>query len=100
MRSEDKVGVDFVNTVIGRGVLNGVINLSFSTFNFTPNDEGQVDLDPAVTVRLRMDRVCALQLRDVMNDLLTSIEKAEHENTTGKELPVEGVLAKNSETLN
>ena len=36
MRDSDSVGVTFVNTVIGRGTLNEVINLAFSTFNFTP----------------------------------------------------------------
>ena len=78
MKSKDTVGIDFVNTVIGRGILNGIVNLSFGAFNFTPADDGKtVDLDPVVAVRLRMDKVCATQLRDVMNELLATIEKAE-----------------------
>ena len=77
IKSSDNVGCTFVNTVVGRGILNGVINLSFATFNFTPTDTGEVDVDPVVTCRLRMDKVCATQLRDVMNSLLADIEKAE-----------------------
>jgi hypothetical protein len=77
MSEQDKIGTTFVNTVIGRGVLNGVINISFSTFNFTPQDDGKVALDPVVSCRLRMDKICATQLRDVMNDLLALIEKSE-----------------------
>lgn len=81
MKSNDEVGVTFVNTVIGRGVLNGVVNLSFSVFNFTPTEDGQVDLDPTIACRMRMDRICATQLRDVMNDLLAALDRAEHEAT-------------------
>ena len=77
MKSEDQVGVTFVNTVIGRGIFNGVVNLSFGVFNFTPNDEGQVDVDPAIACRMRMDRVCATQLRNALNDLLAAIEQAD-----------------------
>ena len=100
MKSDDAVSVTFVNTVVGRGVLNGVINLSFSVFNFTPNDDGQVDIDPAIACRLRMDKQCAMQLRDVMNDLLAAIEQAEP-----SKLPVridpDGILpVKGSERIN
>jgi hypothetical protein len=78
MKILDTVGCTFVNTVIGRGSLNGVINLSFATFNWTPSDDGsRVDPDPAVSCRLRMDKMCAVQLRDVMNELIQSIEEAE-----------------------
>ena len=96
MRVVDEVGVTFVNTVIGRGILNGVINLSFGVFNFTPTDDGKVDVDPAVACRLRMDKVCATQLRDVMNDLLAIIEKAEVDAAMGvSEKPAaDGVLLK------
>ena len=93
MKAEDKVGCTFVNTVVGRGILNGVINLSFGVFNFTPTQDGQIDVDPVVACRLRMDKVCATQLRDVMNDLLTAIEKAETEAVTGN-VEAEGILPK------
>lgn len=96
MKTQDEIGIVFANTVIGRGILNGVINLSFSAFNFTPTDDGkQVDLDPVVVSRLRMDRICATQLRDVMNELLASIEKAEADLAMGvKDAKVDGVIAK------
>lgn len=78
MKSNDQVGCTFVNAVVGRGILNGVINLSFSVFNFTPSDNGEVvDVDPTIACRLRMDKACATQLRDVMNNLLTLIEEQE-----------------------
>jgi len=87
MKSQDNVNVTFVNTIVGRGSLNNVINLTFGTFNWTPttNEEGVpiVDPDPVVSARLRMDIVCAKQLRDIMNDLIDTIEKAEIEAITG-----------------
>ena len=83
MLPSDSVGCTFVNTVVGRGVLNGVVNISFGTFNFTPTDDGQVNVDPTVSCRLRMDKVCATQLRDVMNELLAAIEKAEQDAAMG-----------------
>ena len=80
MKSSDQVGVTFVNTVVGRGILNGVVNLSFGVLQFTPSDDGKtVDPDPVIASRLRMDKMCARQLRDVLNDLLEMIDKAEHE---------------------
>lgn len=98
MHSSDEVGVTFVNTVIGRGILNGVCNLSFGVFNFTPSEDGKtVDLDPVVAVRLRMDKICATQLRDVMNELLATIERAEHEATMGNaesNKQVDGIVTK------
>lgn len=102
MKSSDQVGVNFVNTVVGRGVLNGVINLSFSTFQFTPSEDGtKVDVDPVVSCRLRMDKVCATQLRDVMNELLAAIEKSEQEAAMGvADTKVEGIAAKAPEKMN
>lgn len=96
MKTQDEIGIVFANTVIGRGILNGVINLSFSAFNFTPTDDGkQVDLDPVVVCRLRMDKICATQLRNVMNELLATIEKAENESAmAGNDSKVDGVIAK------
>lgn len=80
MKSMDQVGVTFVNTVVGRGILNGVVNLSFAVLNFTPGDDNKsIDPDPVINCRLRMDKMCATQLRNVLNDLLESIDKAEHD---------------------
>ena len=99
MKSQDNVSVVFVNTVVGRGVLNGVINLSFSVFNFTPSDDGkEVEVDPAIACRLRMDKACATQLRDVMVDLIAQIEQAEQNVAMGvSEKQADGVLPKRTE---
>jgi len=76
MKTQDSVGIIFVNSVAARGLLNNVINLSLSAYNFTPNDEGQVDPDPAIVCRLRMDKMAATQLRDVLNDLINLMDQA------------------------
>ncbi len=77
MKPSDNVGVVFVNTVVGRGVLNSVINVQLGVLNFDITDEGKVSSDISVACRLRMDMACAKQLRDVLDDLLVQIEKAE-----------------------
>lgn len=78
MKESDKIGVVFVNSVIGRGILNNVVNLSFGVYNFTPNEEnGKVDIDHTVACRLRMDTSCFKQLRDVINELYAMIEQTE-----------------------
>lgn len=83
MKSLDNVGVTFVNMVVGSGTLNGVVNLSFGVYQFTPSeDSATVDTDVVIASRLRMDRMCALQLRDTLNNLFASVEKAEHETGT------------------
>lgn len=96
MKNQDNVGVHFVNTIIGRGILNGVCNLSFGVFNFTPSEDGtKVDVDPVVACRLRMDKVCATQLRDIMNELLATIERAEADAAMGIEKPqTDGIVVK------
>jgi hypothetical protein len=52
----------FVNQVAGAGHLNGVVNITFTTAQFTPNSDGQVLPDLVITARLRMDLFCAQQL--------------------------------------
>ena len=96
MRSMDNIGITFVNTLIGRGILNGIVNLSFAAFNFTPDDQGAVSADPAVACRLRMDKVCAVQLRDALNDLITIIEKAE---SSPQSETAEGLMLKSSKSV-
>lgn len=96
MKANDQVGVTFVNTVVGRGALNGVINVSFGVFNFTPSDNGEVvDVDPTIACRLRMDKACAIQLRNAMNDLLTLLEASETPGSKPIEAPAsEGIMPK------
>lgn len=75
MKSLDAVGVTFVNTVLARGVLNGVVNLQLGTYLLTPNQEGTaIEEDLVVSCRLRMDQVCARQLHDALGSLLAAID--------------------------
>lgn len=78
MKEMDKVGVTFVNALSARGIMNGIVNLSFETYNFTPTEEGTVEADPVVSCRLRMDKLCLYQTRQALNDLIDLIEKAEN----------------------
>lgn len=75
MKAVDEVGVTFVNAVLGRGIMNGVVNLTLGVFQFTP-DEDKVDPDLVVAARLRMDAVCAQQLYEALGSLLVSIDEA------------------------
>lgn len=69
-------GVTFVNTLMGRGVMNGVINLQFGVCNFSITEESEeIDLDIVPACRLRMDVPCAKYLRDQLIALLDQIEK-------------------------
>ena len=61
----------FVNSVIGRGVFGGVANITFSTFQFTPRDDGTVDPDPVISCRLRLDLNCAHQLREACDWIIS-----------------------------
>lgn len=77
MKTMDQVGVIFVNALTARGIMNGVVNLSFETYNFTPTDAGTVEVDPVTSCRLRMDTACLYQMRNALNDLIEMIEKSE-----------------------
>jgi hypothetical protein len=75
MKSPDKdVPVVFVNTLLGRGHMNGVVNLTFGTFQFTPTEDS-IDSDLVLSARLRMDVVCAQQLYQSLGELFDAIEK-------------------------
>ena len=83
MKSTDQVGTTFVSMLIGRGVLNSVVNLQFATLLFSVSEDGtKIDTDPVVSCRLRMDIQCARHLHQALGDLLASIE------TTPAEIPV------------
>ncbi len=91
MKTVDSVGVTFVNTVVGSGIFNNIINLAFGVCNFTPvdNGSGEMVIDPDVVIasRLRMDKMCAVQIRDILNNLIGQMEAAElaaTSSTTGK----------------
>ena len=69
----NNVQVVFVNQVLGQGHLNGVINLTFGVARFTPSVEDKVETDMAIAARIRMDLVCAQQLRDSLDVLLKKV---------------------------
>lgn len=76
-RPSDNIGVTFVNLLLGRGIFNGVVNLTFGVFNFTPDTESkEVPLDPTIAARLRMDLPCARYLYKSLGELLAGIDKS------------------------
>jgi hypothetical protein len=69
--------VIFVNQIAGVGFLNDNVNLTFSTLFFTPSaDHPDVDPDPVITCRLRMDTTCAQVLYDRLGQQLEAIRQA------------------------
>ena len=77
MKAADDTGVTFVNVVLGRGMLNNVVNLQFGVFQFSENEEtGKIEPDIVINCRLRMDRMCAQQLYTQLGELFEQIEKA------------------------
>jgi hypothetical protein len=67
----------FVNGYSVIGAANGVINLDLVTAIFSPNDDGKtVSSEMAVTVRLRMDSVCARTIHTALGDWLQKMEAA------------------------
>ena len=58
----NKVPVTFVNMVVASGQHMGVVNVSFATAQFSPNEKGEVDPDLVMACRLRMDMGCTEQL--------------------------------------
>ena len=67
-----KVPTVFVNQVVGAGHLNGVVNLTLATAQFTPNDVGDVAPDFVITSRLRMDLFCAQQVYDILGQQIAA----------------------------
>lgn len=92
MKSVDNVGVTFVNTIIGRGIMNNVVNLQFGTFQFSPDEvTNTVDTDLAVSCRLRMDIMCAVQLYETLGGLLQAVKQAEADAVSVPGEQAEGV---------
>ena len=92
MKPNDSVGVTFVNVVLASGTFNNVINVTLGVCLFTPDPENsKVDDDIVVASRLRMDPLCARQLRDALTKLLeVPAEAAAQSNSaTAETTPVE-----------
>jgi hypothetical protein len=77
MKSLDQVGITFVNNVLGRGVLNNVVNIQFGVlpWDVVQTEDGNLSIsqEPVVACRLRMDFACAVQLCDVLTELIKSV---------------------------
>ena len=92
MKPNDSVGVTFVNVVLASGTFNNVINVTLGVCLFTPDPENsKVDDDIVVASRLRMDPLCARQLRDALTKLLEAPAEAaaQSNSTTAETAPVE-----------
>lgn len=70
-----KVPVTFVNQLAGSGHLNGIVNLTLATAQFTPGEDDVVNADLVIMSRLRMDIVCATSLRDTLTRLIDMMIK-------------------------
>ena len=77
MKSTDQVGISFANLLVASGTYNGVVNATLAAYSFDPGSDDKVDPAPVITCRLRMDRMCATQLRDRLNDILAAMDKAD-----------------------
>lgn len=75
MKSTDNVGITFANIVLGRGIFNGVVNVTLGAYEFNPDDKNEkVEPSPVIVSRLRFDVPCAKSLRDALSELLLSVE--------------------------
>ena len=64
-----KVRTTFVNQVVGSGFLNGVVNVTLGTAQFTPRGES-IDPDLVISSRLRMDMLCVHQLYAILGKII------------------------------
>ena len=95
MKPNDSVGVTFVNVVLASGTFNNVINVTLGVCLFTPNPENsKVDDDIVVASRLRMDPLCARQLRDALTKLLEAapVDAPEQNGAVAEATPPAGAL--------
>lgn len=70
-----EIPVQFVNSVLVSGFLNGVVNLGFSTAQFVADGDGKVKPAEILTANLRMDLYCAQQLHDSLASILAQQTK-------------------------
>ena len=68
----------FVSQVAGSGHFNGVVNLTFATFEFTPNSDNTVDPDLVISARIRMDFACAQVLYEHLGKILAQTLKQQN----------------------
>lgn len=71
----NNVPVTFVNSVDGIGFLNGVVNVTMSTYRYTPLEDDMVKADSVIAARLRFDLFCAQQLHKLLGDIIETNTK-------------------------
>lgn len=68
------IQVTFYNEVGNVGFLNGIINVTLITAQFTPQGD-QIVPDMVVASRLRFDLVCAQQLHQMLGQIIEANTK-------------------------
>lgn len=76
VRDPHNVPVVHVSELIGTGLANGVLNLTFSQVLFTPTIElDKVEIDRIIGARMRMDLHCAAALHSALGSMLAQATK-------------------------
>lgn len=70
IRDPENVRVTFVNEVANIGHLNGVINVTLLTAQWTPDGQGNIPPDLVIGARLRFDLACAQQIHSMLGDII------------------------------
>lgn len=78
----------FVNQLVNSGHLNGVVNVTLATAQFTAQPDGSIAPDLVVAARLRMDLYVAAQLRDALDKIIA-------QNTEPSTLPKLALAGRN-----
>lgn len=68
------IPVVFANEVANIGILNGVINITLTAAQFTPQSD-EVVPDLVIVSRLRFDLVCAQQLHQMLGQIIEANTK-------------------------
>jgi hypothetical protein len=93
LKTQDDVGVTFINQVVSRGVWNDVANLTLAVYNFSPEGD-KIAADPVIVGRLRMDKQCAIQLAQAMAEIIMIYDRMEQEPDA---LKADGIMPKAAE---
>lgn len=80
LNDPNRVPVTFVTEVVVVGFLNGVVNLTFGTSQYTPTQSGKIIPDMVCSSRLRMDLYCAQLLHAHLGNII-------EQNTKGPAQP-------------
>ncbi len=70
----DGVPVTFVDHIAATGQFAGVVSISFAVARGLPKTDGTVDADLVMVARHRLNMVTAMQLRDLLGNLIAQAE--------------------------